>query len=111
MRCCAHIRRAVIEKPSQWPPDICEFWLSIHCCAAGVRTQLVPLVPWFFTGGTRAAVASLALGGAAALAVGGVLSYLGGRNPLWGAVRQLLALCAAAGATWGAGKLFHVTVT
>jgi VIT1/CCC1 family predicted Fe2+/Mn2+ transporter len=40
-----------------------------------------------------------------------MLGYLGGRNPLWGAVRQLLALCAAALATWGAGRLFDVTVT
>ena len=47
----------------------------------------------------------------AALGVGGMLGYLGGRNPLWGAVRQLLALCAAALATWGAGRLFNVTVT
>ncbi|HEX9577013.1 MAG TPA: VIT1/CCC1 transporter family protein [Myxococcales bacterium] len=72
---------------------------------------LVPLLPWFFSGGTRAAIASLALGCGAALGVGGVLGYLGGRNPLWGAVRQLLALCAAALATWGAGRLFNVTVT
>ncbi len=72
---------------------------------------LVPLLPWFFSGGTRAAIASLALGCGAALGVGGMLGYLGGRNPLWGAVRQLLALCAAALATWGAGRLFHVTVT
>jgi VIT1/CCC1 family predicted Fe2+/Mn2+ transporter len=72
---------------------------------------LVPLLPWFFSGGTRAAITSLALGCGAALGVGGMLGYLGGRNPLWGAVRQLLALCAAALATWGAGRLFNVTVT
>jgi VIT1/CCC1 family predicted Fe2+/Mn2+ transporter len=72
---------------------------------------LVPLLPWFFSGGTRAAITSLALGCGAALGVGGTLGYLGGRNPLWGAVRQLLALCAAALATWGAGRLFNVTVT
>lgn len=72
---------------------------------------LVPLVPWFVSGGTRAAVASLVLGGAAALLVGGVLGFLGGRNVAWGATRQLLVLIAAAGATWGAGKLFNVTVT
>jgi vacuolar iron transporter family protein len=72
---------------------------------------LVPLVPWFLSGGTRAAVASLVLGGAAALLVGGVLGFLGGRNVAWGAARQLLVLIVAAGATWGAGKLFNVTVT
>jgi VIT1/CCC1 family predicted Fe2+/Mn2+ transporter len=55
-------------------------------------------------------VASLALGAVAALAVGGALGYLGGRNPIWSATRQLIALALAAGATWGAGRLFNVTV-
>ncbi len=72
---------------------------------------LVPLVPWFFSGGTHAAVASIVLGGAAALLVGGALGFLGGRNVAWSAARQLLVLVVAAGATWGAGKLFDVTVT
>jgi len=72
---------------------------------------LVPLVPWFVSGGTHAAVASIVLGGAAALLVGGVLGFLGGRNVAWSAARQLLVLVVAAAATWGAGKLFNVTVT
>lgn len=72
---------------------------------------LVPLLPWFFTGGTAAAFASLALGGAAALVVGGMLGFLGGRNIAWSAARQLLVLGVAAAATWGAGRLFDVTVT
>jgi VIT1/CCC1 family predicted Fe2+/Mn2+ transporter len=71
---------------------------------------LVPLVPWFLSGGTHA-VASMVLGGAAALLVGGVLGFLGGRNVAWSAARQLLVLIIAAAATWGAGKLFDVTVT
>ena len=53
----------------------------------------------------------LVLGGAAALLVGGALGFLGGRNVAWSAARQLLVLVVAAGATWGAGKLFDVTVT
>jgi len=72
---------------------------------------LVPLVPWFFRTSTDAALASIVLGGVAAVAVGGVLGYLGGRNVLWSAARQVLVLAVAAAATWGAGKLFNVTVT
>lgn len=70
----------------------------------------VPLLPWLWSSGTRAAVASLLLGGVAALAVGGLLGYLGGRQVLWSAARQLLALSLAASATWAAGRLFDVTV-
>jgi VIT1/CCC1 family predicted Fe2+/Mn2+ transporter len=72
---------------------------------------LVPLIPWFFRTGTEAAIASIVLGGVAAIAVGAMLGYLGGRNVLWSAARQLLVLVLAATATWGAGKLFHVSVT
>ena len=72
---------------------------------------LVPLAPWFFTSGKYASALSLGLGAGAAIAVGGVLGYLGGRNIAWSAVRQLLTLCLAAAATWGAGKLFNVTVS
>jgi vacuolar iron transporter family protein len=81
---------------------------SLLTFAAGA---FVPLAPWFFATGKAAAALSLGLGGAAALCVGGVLGHLGGRNVVWGAVRQLLVLCLAAAATWGAGKLFNVTVT
>lgn len=81
---------------------------SLFTFAAGA---FMPLIPWFFSQGTRAAMASLALGGASALVVGGVLAWLGGRNVLWGATRQLLVLAIAAGATWGAGRLFNVVIT
>ena len=80
---------------------------SLVTFAAGA---LVPLIPWFFWSGTRAGVASLALGAAAAIGVGGTLGYLGGRNVGWSAARQLLVLVLAAGATWAAGRLFNVTV-
>jgi VIT1/CCC1 family predicted Fe2+/Mn2+ transporter len=72
---------------------------------------LVPLLPWFFSSGTYAAALSLALGAGAALAVGGLLGWLGGRNMMSSALRQLVVLCLAAAATWGAGKLFHSTVS
>jgi VIT1/CCC1 family predicted Fe2+/Mn2+ transporter len=72
---------------------------------------LLPILPWFFWSGTEAAVGSIALGAASAIAVGGMLGYLGGRNVAWSAVRQLVALALAAAATWGAGRLFNVTVT
>jgi VIT1/CCC1 family predicted Fe2+/Mn2+ transporter len=81
---------------------------SLLTFAAGA---LVPLIPWFFWNGLHASLASIVLGGCAAVVVGAVLGYLGGRNTLWSATRQVLVLAVAAAATWGAGKLFNVTVT
>lgn len=81
---------------------------SLVTFAAGA---MVPLVPWFFADGTRAAAWSLVLGGAAAIGVGGALGFLGGRNLVRSAARQLIALGLAAAATWAAGRLFNVTVT
>src|ERR1700693_4670411 len=71
----------------------------------------IPLMPWFFSSGGRASLTSIALGVAAATALGALLGSLGGRSMLWSAARQVFVLIIAAGATWGAGKLFHVTVT
>jgi len=81
---------------------------SLCTFAAGA---LVPLLPWFLWSGTRAAVASILLGSIAALAVGGALGFLGGRNLAWSAARQLFVLAIAAGATWAVGRLFNVTVS
>jgi vacuolar iron transporter family protein len=72
---------------------------------------VIPLMPWFFWSGGKASLASIGLGAAAAIALGSLLGYLGGRNILWSATRQVFVLIIAAGATWGAGKLFNVTVT
>jgi vacuolar iron transporter family protein len=81
---------------------------SLVTFAAGAS---VPLIPWFVWSGTHAALASIALGIAAATGVGALLGYLGGRNIVWSAARQIVVLILAAAATWGAGKLFNVTVT
>jgi len=70
---------------------------------------LVPLIPWFLRGGGEAAIASIVLGVTAAIGVGTMLGYLGDRNILWSAARQVLVLVVAAAATWGAGRLFNVT--
>jgi vacuolar iron transporter family protein len=71
---------------------------------------LVPLVPWFFGGGVRAQLTSLALAGAASLGIGIILARLGGRAWPWPACRQLLVIALAAGATVLVGRLFHVPV-
>lgn len=74
---------------------------------------LVPLVPWFLVrdGGPAAVNASMALAAVMALGIGGMLGFFSGRGPLWPALRQLLIVALASGATWGAGRLFGVAVS
>jgi VIT1/CCC1 family predicted Fe2+/Mn2+ transporter len=107
-RALAVYARALGLNPEELGSPWTAAFTSLFTFAAGA---VVPLIPWFFRSGTQAAVMSMALGGAAALAVGGTLGYLRGRHMLWSAARQLFVLAIAAAATWGAGKLFHVTVT
>jgi VIT1/CCC1 family predicted Fe2+/Mn2+ transporter len=81
---------------------------SLITFAAGA---LAPLLPWFFATGRTAQLASVAIAGAFALAIGGVLARLSGRSWPWPALRQLLVIAAAAGATVLVGRLFHVPVS
>jgi VIT1/CCC1 family predicted Fe2+/Mn2+ transporter len=73
----------------------------------------VPLIPWFVVrdGGTAAAIASIALAAAMSLTIGGALGWMSGRRPVWPALRQLLIVALAAGATWAVGRFFHVNVS
>jgi VIT1/CCC1 family predicted Fe2+/Mn2+ transporter len=71
---------------------------------------LVPLLPWFFTGGGEATVLSIVLTGVASVAVGAVVGRAGDRGSLVGALRQLAIVTAAAAVTFGIGKLFGTTV-
>jgi vacuolar iron transporter family protein len=72
---------------------------------------LVPLVPWFFRSGSTAQIASLALAAFASVAIGGLLARLSGRPLLWPALRQLLIVAIAAGATVAVGRIFRVPVS
>jgi vacuolar iron transporter family protein len=66
---------------------------------------LVPLMPWFFTRGIAGATWSFALTAIGALFVGGYVSRSAGMPQWKGALRQFLIVAAAAGVTYGIGKL------
>lgn len=70
---------------------------------------LVPLLPWFFGGGTAAVFASLALGAAGAVAVGVAVARLSNRP--WGkpALRQLGVAFVAVLVGYALGSLAGVT--
>ena len=69
---------------------------------------VLPLVPWFFTSGSKGKLVSVLIGMIAALAVGVALAQFTGRSPARSAARQLLIACVAAGVTFFVGSLVGV---
>jgi VIT1/CCC1 family predicted Fe2+/Mn2+ transporter len=65
---------------------------------------LVPLLPWFFTGGTPGVLLSMALGAVAALVIGILLARFTKRSVVAGAGRQLLIAALAAGIPYMIGR-------
>lgn len=81
--------------------------------ASGVLFTLgaiVPVAPFIFLAGMAAVISSLIASAAALLIVGAVISRLTGRGAIFSAVRQLLFGMAAAGITFGIGKLLGVSL-
>ncbi len=69
---------------------------------------VVPLLPWFFTGGVDAVVISIVLSAIAALAVGYALGYFTGRSRVWSATRQLGVSAGVAALTYAIGSLVGI---
>ena len=69
---------------------------------------VVPLLPWFFTGGTRAVLISVLLGATMAVGIGVAVATFTGRSRVRTALRQLVIAAAAAAVTYGVGTLVGV---
>ncbi|MDA8392422.1 MAG: VIT1/CCC1 transporter family protein [Actinomycetota bacterium] len=78
---------------------------AMSSLAAFALGAVLPLLPWFFTSGTPAILASVVLGAGTALAIGLALAAFTGRSPLRSALRQLVVSAVAAGITFGVGSL------
>ncbi len=72
---------------------------------------LVPLLPWFFSSGTAAVVASIILGAVMAIAVGVAVASFTGKSKLRTAGRQLVIAAIAAAVTYGVGTAVGVHTT
>ena len=72
---------------------------------------IFPVAPYFTLAGIPALIASLAASGVALFLIGAGTSLFTGRNLLFSGVRQLLVGLAAAGVTFGIGRLIGVAVT
>jgi VIT1/CCC1 family predicted Fe2+/Mn2+ transporter len=71
---------------------------------------LLPLLPWFFTGGTTAVLCSIVIGAVAAMALGATIGSFSAQGVWRTAGRQLLAAIIAASVTYGVGHLLGVGV-
>jgi VIT1/CCC1 family predicted Fe2+/Mn2+ transporter len=71
---------------------------------------IFPVAPFFFVAGTAATAASLAASGAALFVIGAGTSLFTGRGVLVSGARQLLIGFAAAGVTYGIGRLIGVAL-
>jgi VIT1/CCC1 family predicted Fe2+/Mn2+ transporter len=72
---------------------------------------LVPLLPWFFSSGTPAVVASIILGAVMAIFVGVAVASFTGKSKVRTAARQLAIAALAAAVTYGVGTAVGVHST
>ncbi|HUR24244.1 MAG TPA: VIT1/CCC1 transporter family protein [Acidimicrobiales bacterium] len=103
-----HAREELGIDPSELGSPVEASASSFFAFAAGA---ILPLIPWFFTRGNAAALASVIVGVVAAAAVGVGLSTFTGRPALRSALRQLAIAGAAAGVTFAVGNAVGVGVT
>jgi VIT1/CCC1 family predicted Fe2+/Mn2+ transporter len=72
---------------------------------------IFPVVPLFVLSGDSALYACIALSGAALFLIGAGTSLFTGRGVLFSGMRQLLVGMAAAGVTFGLGRLIGVSIS
>jgi VIT1/CCC1 family predicted Fe2+/Mn2+ transporter len=80
--------------------------LSLICFLVGA---LLPVIPWLAGHGNGAKVASIAIGVVAAALVGLLIGKFAERRLAWTAVRQVLILLIACGATYLVGRALGVS--
>jgi VIT1/CCC1 family predicted Fe2+/Mn2+ transporter len=82
--------------------------LSLVCFLVGA---LLPVIPWFSGHGNGAKLASILIGVVAATIVGLLIGKFAERRMAWSAVRQVLILLIACGATYLVGRVLGVSVS
>lgn len=103
-----HAREEFGIDPDDMPSAISAAAISFICFVIGA---LLPVVPWFIGSGTAAAIASIVIGGIAASFVGGAIGVSAERPVARSAIRQVLIMLVACGATYLIGSLLNTSVT
>lgn len=94
--------------PNEMPSAIGAAALSFVMFVIGA---LLPVVPWFFSEGNAASITSVSIGIVSAALVGGALGRSTERSLARSAVRQVLILLAATGATYLVGTLLGTQIS
>ncbi len=102
-----HAREELGIDPDALPSALWAAALSLVCFLFGA---LLPVIPWFVTGGNPAAWASLAIGVVAAGAVGGLVARFAERPLIAGITRQVLIVLVACGITYLIGEAVGVNL-
>lgn len=102
-----HAREELGIDPDDLPPALSAAGLSLLCFLFGA---FLPLVPWYITSGSSAALASLILGTIAAAIVGGLVARFADRAVWFGSLRQVAIVLVACGVTYAIGEVVGVNV-
>lgn len=93
------------ELASPWQAAV----LSLVCFLVGA---LLPVLPWLFdTSGTAPTLASVVIGVAGAVVVGGVVARFAERPIGWSILRQVAIVLGACAITYAIGEAIGITVT
>ncbi|MFM9133593.1 MAG: VIT1/CCC1 transporter family protein, partial [Actinomycetota bacterium] len=103
-----HAREEFGLDPTDMPSAIGAAALSFVMFIVGA---MLPVVPWFFTSGTGASVASVSIGVVSAAAVGAALGVSTERSVARSSVRQVAILLVATGATYLIGTLLGTQIS
>jgi vacuolar iron transporter family protein len=103
----AHAREELGISPDDLGSPMAAAVSSFGAFGAGA---IVPLVPWFFLGGTSAILLSLGLALVAAVIVGALTARFTSRSPLRTVVRQVLFTLVPAALTFAVGSAIGVNV-
>lgn len=71
---------------------------------------IIPVIPFFFTGGMTAVYASLAISGLGLFGIGAAITLMTGRSVWYSGMRQVIFGLVAAGLTFGIGRLIGVSL-
>lgn len=94
------------------PEDLASPWVAaLASFTAFAMGALIPIIPFLFLEGGVALILAASLSGAALAIVGVSISVLTGRGAFVSAFRMLLIGAAAAGITFGIGKLTGAAIT